>query len=296
MLSLGLRHFLAVAQTGSMREASEQLHVAQSAISRQIRNLEQDLRVTLFERSARGVRLTSAGEILLHHAREAAHRAEQLQGDLEAVRGNRRGHVVARVIESFAAALLPDVLSQFRAQYPAVTLDITVARTNSIADQVREGSCQFGVTFNHTPDPRITVLAHRAEPLQLLVAPGHPLARRRVARLEDVLAFPIAAPSPRGASRILFDSALREAGQTCRPVLETNSMHVIAGFLRASEGVTIGSASRAQPYLDFGAIVAVPMENPAFSHGRLELLVRRNQRLPPAADAFARAVARRLAA
>jgi DNA-binding transcriptional LysR family regulator len=296
MLSLGLRHFLAVAQTGSMREASQQLNVAQSAISRQVRNLEQDLRVTLFERSARGVRLTSAGEILLHHAREAANRMEQLQGDLEAVRGNRRGHVVARVIESFAAAQLPDVLSQFHAQYPAVTLDITVARTNSIADLVREGSCHFGVTFNHTPDPRLTVLAYRGEPLQLLVAPGHPLARRRGIRLEDALAFPVAAPSLRGASRQLFDEALRASGQTCRPVLETNSMHVIAGFLRSSGGVAIGSVSRAQPYLDFGVLVTVPVENPIFARGRLELLVRRNQRLPPAADALARAVARRLAA
>lgn len=292
MLSVALRYFVGVSQYGSIREAAEHLHVAQSAISRQIQNLEEELRVRLFERSTRGVRLTSAGEILLHHAREAMLQTEHLQADLEAVRGNRRGHVVARVIESFAASMLPEVLTQFRNRYPAVTLDIMVARTNGIADAVREGACDFGVTFNHEPDPRLVVLAQVAEPLQVIMAPSHPLAGARMLSLEELLPYPIAAPSARGASRMLFDAAWKEAGLVCRPVLEMNSMHLVAGFARSGNGVAITSPNRAQPYLNFGALVAVPVRSPMLAHGRLQLIARRRHRLAPAADAFARAIAR----
>lgn len=78
----GLRAFLAVAQAGSVREAAARLRLAQSAVSRRIQQMEQQLGVVLLERGARGVTLTPAGEILLHHAREASQQVERLQAEL----------------------------------------------------------------------------------------------------------------------------------------------------------------------------------------------------------------------
>jgi DNA-binding transcriptional LysR family regulator len=290
MISSSLRCFLTVAEMGSIREAAGRLRIAQSAVSRRIQNLELEMRVALFERSKRGVRLTSGGEVLLHHVREATRQTERLEADLDAVRGIRRGHVVVRVIEGFASSLLPGVLTTFRSRHPAVTLDIRVARTNSIADAVIDGNCHFGVTFSHSPDPRIIVLASMNEPLQAVLAPSHPLAKERSLNLKQLLPYPLAAPSARGGSRALFDSAWQAEKLVCKPVLETNSMHVLASFVQAGDGIAITSPNRAEPYLSFGQIVAIPIESQVLSRGRLELLARRQHRLPPAADAMARAI------
>ena len=137
MMPPGLRCFLAVAQAGSMREAALRLRLAQSAISRRIQQLEEELGVQLLERGARGVGMTPAGEILLHHGREATQLTERLRADLDALRGVRRGHVVVRLVESFAASGLSSALASFRAAYPAVTLDISVVGSEAILAALR---------------------------------------------------------------------------------------------------------------------------------------------------------------
>jgi DNA-binding transcriptional LysR family regulator len=183
MLLPGLRAFLAVAEAGSMREAAGRLRLAQSAVSRRIQLMEEELGAALLERGARGVALTPAGEILLRHAREASQQAERLLADLDALRGVRRGHVMVRTVESFAASTLPRVLGRFRSAYPAVTLDVTVAGSDAILAAVRDRLCHVGIAFNPPADPDVEVLASVAEPLAVAVGPGHSLARAKRASL-----------------------------------------------------------------------------------------------------------------
>jgi DNA-binding transcriptional LysR family regulator len=295
MLSTSLRYFVAVARSGSMREAAEQLRIAQSAVSRQIQKLEEEMRVKLLERNARGVRLTSAGEVLMYHTQEVMQQTARLEADIEAVRGVRRGHVVVRSIESFASSFLPDVLEQFCARYPAVTLDIGVARTPGILESVRSGQCQIGIAFCPPPDPDLVALATRVEPQMVMISPHHPLANLSMVDLAQLRDYPIVGPALNGGSRIIFDAAWHAEKLTCRPMVETNSIHVVASVLRAGRAVAIASVSRAQPYLSAGQILAIPSSSPVLAKGRVDLLVRRNQRLPPAAGALARAMARALA-
>ncbi len=253
------------------------------------------MRVKLVERTTRGIHLTSAGEVLLHHAQEVMLQSGRLDADIDAVRGVRRGHVIVRTIESFATSLLPAVLAGYCARYPAVTLDISVSRSTNILEAVRSGTCQIGITFCPAPDPRVASLGSMVEPQQVIMAPGHPLASSERLRLAELRDYPIVAPAMHGSSRVLFDAAWQAEKLTCRPTIETNSMHVAAGFLRAGQAVAIASASRAQPYLAMGQLVAVPVTSSVLARGKIDILVRRGQRLPPAAEALARALARCLA-
>ena len=86
MTTVSLRYFATVARRGSIREAAEELHVAQSALSRQIQKLEQEFGVPLFQRHARGVELTSAGEIFLRHARSSLRQTERVRSELDALK------------------------------------------------------------------------------------------------------------------------------------------------------------------------------------------------------------------
>ena len=209
MLPAGLRCFLAVAQAGSMREAALRLRLAQSAISRRIQQLEEELGVQLLERGARGVALTPAGEILLHHGREATQLTDRLRADLDALRGVRRGHVVLRIVESFAANGLSSSLSAFRAAYPAVTLDVNVVGSEAILASLRDRTCHLGIAFNPAVDPEVEVLASATEPMAVMVAPHHPLAGATTLTLAELSGIPLVAPSYLGSSRALFDTACR---------------------------------------------------------------------------------------
>ena len=125
MTNVSLRYFAAVARHGSIREAAEELHVAQSALSRQIQKLEQDFGVPLFQRHARGVELTSAGEIFLRHARSSLRQTERVRSELDALKGLRRGTINLQAIESLVPGVLPQAILRFSARHPGITFEVT---------------------------------------------------------------------------------------------------------------------------------------------------------------------------
>jgi DNA-binding transcriptional LysR family regulator len=292
MMPPGLRCFLAVAQAGSMREAALRLRLAQSAISRRIQQLEEDLGVQLLERGARGVALTPAGEILLHHGREATQLTERLRADLDALRGVRRGHVVLRLVESFAASGLSTALASFRAAYPAVTLDIAVVGSEAILAALRDRTCHLGIAFNPSADPEVEVLASATEPLAVMVAPTHALAGAEKLTLSELAGMPVVAPSYLGSSRALFDTACRAARVAIRPVLETNSPHVAAAFVADGRGVAVMVPRVLALHAALGRVKAIPLVDPLLNGGRIALLARRGRRLPAAAEAMSASLAR----
>jgi len=294
MVPAGLRCFLAVAQAGSMREAALRLRLAQSAISRRIQQLEEELGVVLLERGARGVALTPAGEILLHHGREATNLNERLRAELDALRGVRRGHVVVRLLESFAAAGLLSALAHFRATYPMVTLDISVAGSDVIMASLRERTCHLGVVFNPAADPELEVLASASEPLAVMVAPNHPLATAAKVTLADLAGMPLVAPARPGPSRDLFDTACRAAKVSIRPMLEANSPHIAAAFVADGRGAAVMMSRNLSLYLALGRVKAIPLADQLLSGGRLCLLSRKGRRLPAAAEAMAASLTRAL--
>lgn len=290
MLPTGLRYFLAVAQSGSIREACEQMHVAQSAISRQIAKLEGHFGAPLFVRGPRGMALSSAGEILLRHAREATLQSQRLDADMAALRGLQHGHVALRTIEGFAVAALPEVLGAFTRRYPGITMDIGIAGTDSILPAVRDGLCHLGIAFNPPPDPDVVVLSAARQPLEVLCAPGHPLASSPGVKLTELLDWPLALPAPNGGSRRLIDAACHAAQVTLRPVLETNSATLLSAFVQARNGVALFSGHRAALQMQAGQLVAVPLQAPLLRRAQIVLLARRGRRLPPAVEAFAAAL------
>jgi len=175
MTSISLRYFATVARRGSIREAAEELHVAQSALSRQIQKLEQDFGVPLFQRHARGVELTSAGEIFLRHARSSLRQTERVRSELDALKGLRRGTINIQSIESLVPGVLPQAIMRFRARYPGITFEVTVDRTDRIIAAVREGRWSgraSQLSEDHVQWTFIDEIAHATEDPGRLLPPG----------------------------------------------------------------------------------------------------------------------------
>lgn len=288
MTNAHLRYFAAVARHGSIREAAEELRVAQSALSRQIQKLELDLGVPLFQRHARGVELTSAGEIFLRHARSSLRQDERVRSELDALKGLRRGTINLQAIESLVPGVLPQVILKFSARYPGITFNVTIDRTDRILVAVREGRTDIGLAFYPTVEPELTSVFKMREPLVALMSPRHPLAKKAKVSLAEAIGYPIALPLKNSGSRMLIDLACKAAGIFMLPLLETNSIQLRVQFVHLNNGITFHSRLSAADSLSTGNVIAVPIRDRIVNSATIEAITHASRQLPLAADEFLR--------
>lgn len=180
MLSSEVRFFLVVANCGSLSAASEQLFVAVSAISRQIQRLEVQVGTPLFERHARGMVLTEAGQIFENHIRKSLLNIEQAVAEIKGLKAERRTALRVACSNGVAFMLMPQLMARFRAEYPAVSFVLTVADTKTLARLVRNGECDMVLQFSLHPERGVEVAASWPAPVLLLMRKDHPLADRLI--------------------------------------------------------------------------------------------------------------------
>ncbi len=279
--SRSFAYFEAVAAHGSMRKAAAALNVASSALNRQILDLEESLGVQLFERLARGVRLTSAGEMLLGHVRRVARDFELTRAQIEDLRGLRRGHVRVAVIEAMAGVLAGLIVASQR-EHPRVTFDYQVTGSREVVAAVVSEEADIGYAFNPPTERGFQVVAETEETLHAIVARDHPLAGRRALKLTDCSGYPLLVGDASLGGRHLLDAAADQASMPLSPVVAGNSIEVLKTIAAASQGICfqIGIRPEAEPHL-----TAVPLTDRAL-RGRLVIGVKKNRQLPSAAAVF----------
>jgi len=134
-----LKYFVEVARCGSVRRASENLYVAASAVNRQILKLEDELGGELFDRMPNGMRLNAAGERLLRHVQSTLHDFQVMRSELDALKGERTGHVKLASMDSFFVDFLPGAIEEFSEAYPAVTYTIASYAPMEVVPQLQSG-------------------------------------------------------------------------------------------------------------------------------------------------------------
>ena len=181
-----LRTFQAVARLLHFTRAADELHLSQSTVSAQIRELEEELGVRLFDRLGRAVLLTEAGERLVDYARRMQDMAEQIRSEVG--RGvEARGSLCARVPATLAEVYMPLVLERFHAEYPGVRVDCINCDDARLRQEL--GSGRIDVAFLLTEDltyDGVNVRLLRTEPLVLAAAPDHELASRDTVTPRDL--------------------------------------------------------------------------------------------------------------
>ena len=242
-----LRYFVAVAETEHVARAAERLHISQSPLSRQIRQLEEDLGLQLFERIKQRVRLTPAGRSFLDEARDLLAQASRMQ---ERARQAGKGEMCSLSIGYCEGVIhngrLPTALRRFRAQYPRVGLKLAAMRSAEQAEALERASIDIALAYNvpARADAFGTRLLSR-EPFVLALADDHPLAARREVLPEDLDGMPwIALPKALNpAARERFVAACAASG--FRPDIQFEVAHVSTtlGLVSAGLGAAIMQAS-----------------------------------------------------
>src|ERR687898_2525882 len=178
-----------VAVRGSFSAAADALSFTQSAVSQQIAALEREAGTTLVQRSARGVRLTEAGEAVVRHAEAIMARLAEAEAELEAIAGLRGGRLRMASFESAGASLMPLAIAAFSSQHPAVELSLSLSEPEDCVPLLRSGDLDLAVVFESAvtaPDDGIERVHLVEDPMYLVLPRDHPLANRRRLRLADL--------------------------------------------------------------------------------------------------------------
>lgn len=286
LLPTPLRYFLEVARTGSISEASERLHVATSAISRQIAKLEQDVGAPLFERRSRGMALSEAGEILVAYARRSSLEAEQVIADVHGVRALQRSTVKLASSEGFARNFLPAAIATFREKHPGVRFRLNVTGPAAATQQVRDGTVDLAVTYSLAPEKGIKVEYSRQQRIYALMSDDHPLAQRDDIELAELLEYPLALMDASTTIRQLFDVCVALEGLTFDPVFESNYSSALQTFAQLRGGITLVGPLTVMRQLGPDRLAIVPIRNPELGKRSMQIQSMAQRALPAAVRAF----------
>ncbi|KAF1020211.1 MAG: HTH-type transcriptional regulator CynR [Paracidovorax wautersii] len=281
-----LRYFLEVVRCGSIAEASARLNVAGSAISRHISQLEDLLGVALFERRPRGMVPSAAGELLAHHAIQSAHDAERVAHDIQALQGGQRGRVRVATSEGFAMEFMPQLIAAFVRKNPGVQFHLDVLPPAGVSRRIVQGEADIGVTFTRAVEKDIRAELVQPAPIYAVMRHGHPLAHLRRIGVAQMLAYPLALPTPDTTVRQLFDIACSHRRLAAVPALTSNYIAGLFGFLRDHDGMTIAGELSIRRQVARGELVALPLRDPGMALRNMEVQTLMGRELPRAAQTF----------
>ncbi len=261
-----LRYFLAVADALHFTKAAEGLPVSQPALSAQIKQLEQEVGVPLFDRVGRSVQLTRAGSIFREHARRALREMELAQVAIAEEEGLQRGALRVGVVQTVNAYLTPEIVGRFSTLHPQVSLKFDELSGPDIEAGVRNGLLEVGIGFVPAGSERIESQPLFEEDFVLIASPRHRFAARRhvaVAALEDE---PLVLLPGIFCTRRLLNASFEQAGIQPKVIVEMNSIEGILATVRTSLLATV------LPRLSLGlegndGLRGIPLKNPTPRRG-----------------------------
>ncbi len=291
-----LKYFLEVAKCKSIRRASERLHVAASAISRQISALEHELDCVLLDRRSDGVRLTEAGERLWAHGLKIDAQLQLVQSDIDDLRALHRGKIRIVTVEGITENFLPDVITEFNGLYPDVQFETTVVSRDETVDALDRYQADIGFVYDFSHHHAIEVVADYRQPLQAFVPVGHDLSDGREIDLRGLLEYDHVLPdSSFGISQLVKRVARKEKAKV-RPRTTSNKLQFLHRFAVLNDCVIFVPAQAVYCELTQNIFVPVNLQCPAFDFRKLSIARRRQRALSPATELFAEFAETRFAA
>lgn len=284
---LPLQFVDAIARAGSIRKAAEGLAITSTALNRRLLALEEEMGVPLFERLPRGVRLSTAGELLIHHLRTQAADFEKLKGQLADLRGERRGHVSIACSQAFLPFFLPAKIGRYRRDHPGVSFGVRVRDRAAAETALADHSADLALIFEPVRLSEVQVLASARQSIHAVMAPDHPLAAQGTIRLRDCMRFPVALPTAVYGVRHLIDMALVRMSMTLKPMVEADSFDFLRHYPRQEPIVSFQIPVGLPPGDAREPLVSRPLDTRDVPAGRLYLCQLRSRTLPVAAAKFA---------
>lgn len=277
---LSLQLFVAVCEEQSIAKAADREHIAASAVSKRISDLEVRLNTPLFHRSSKGLELTSAAHALLHHSRVVMRDLKQMELELAHHASGVSGQV--RIFASVSTIIqhLPSDLSDFLGKHPAIRVDLEEGTSQQAVEAVAENAADIGVFGGVVPRHGLKYIPYRSDSLVVLMHAEHPLSDHKSLRFADLADYNLVGPS-RGS--FLDSLVLRAAADLSKPLnmpIRVNGFETVSTMVEAKMGVGLVPEGCAERYVAGGRLVALKLDE-AWATRQWTICVQDTQTLPP---------------
>lgn len=273
-----LRIFVAVAECGNLTRAAQRQHLAVSAISKRIAELESRARTPLLVRYPRGVGLTPAGQSLLYHARQMLQLLRRMDEELGEYAGGVKGRIRLHAVASAITQFLPEELEAFLTRYPKVNIALEEWVGSAIVRSVAEGAADLGIVSDQTARQGLAELPYRSDQLVLGVPIGHPLAKRKSVRFEEAVAYPFVGPHADSSLAQLLSKAAKACGKPLQQRVQVSSFDAMCRLVETRLGITLLPAGVVAPRVALGRLRSVALRED-WATRRLLIVVRDPQEL-----------------
>lgn len=283
MSQIALMYFYETAMHGTMRLASDKIGVAVSSISRQIGQLEREIGMPLFERGRRTIKLTAAGELTLEYYKSTQAEKDAFQNRLADLRHSRTGNIRLAVGEGFLNRSFTTIIEEYQASNPGIEISIKSGSTADVTRMIVEDEAHIGLVFEVGPDPKIRLRASALQPLSVICAPDHPLAKLKGVSMAELAEQPLCL-APRGFSiRTALAEAEARQNVWLSPKLVTDSIHVMREMAKNGRAIAVLPAISVRAEIEDGVLIARPIIDGELEHTTIGLIHRHARQLhgPP---------------
>ena len=253
-----LSSFLAVVELKTVSAAARALHLSQPAVTAQIRKLEEDLKTTLFLRSARGMEVTEQGKRFHGYARRIQNLVEEAIRDT--LKGKEpSGNLIIGASTTIASYVLPSLLASYAKRYQNVSVNVVVGNTDEILKLVRDGDIPFGLVEGLSKAAQL-----RLEPFadDEIIAAAKPALAQKIRKLSDLTSVPIIWRESGSGTRAVVERALIRAGLPKRSLsyrFEMGGTEAIKGFVMAGMGIGFFSNCSIREEVARGSLLPIPL-------------------------------------
>ena len=254
-----LRYFEALAETLSFTRAADRVHVTQSTLSHQIKQLEDELGQPLFNREGKRVSLTEAGETLLLHASSALRQVDQAIHAIRDAHEAVMGEIRVGTTQSFNIRLVPQCVSDFLTRYPAVRVVVEELSATAITERLRGGTLDLGISYRPDLTHDLWFEQLYTEEMMLVVGHKHAMAGRRRARMVELHGMRIALFPPQLATRQMLDECFLAVGAVPLVVAEFNA---IGPMLEVARNTDVAAILGASADTGDSGLRFIPLEDP----------------------------------
>lgn len=241
--------FNVVAEERNLTRAAARLHLAVSAVSKRIAELEEQVGSPLLLRHARGVELTPAGQSLLHYAHELRLVLGQMEDELASYATGVKGHIRIHAITSVLAQFLPSDLERFLASYPLINFDIEERVGSAVVRAVIEGRADLGIFAEHTQAPGLEVLPYRQDQLVVVTPRDHLVTASAKVSFREALAHEFIGPHLDSSLFTLFAHKQAESDVAMRVRIRVSSFECMCRLVAAGVGIAILPKAAIHQYL-----------------------------------------------
>lgn len=254
-----LKIFIAVADTGKMSLAAQQLYISQPTVSQAIGEIEQYYGVQLFERLSRKLYITKAGEKLLGYARHIVSLFDEMELELKYTAENLSLHVGATI--TIGICLLTGIVNRYEAAHPHVNVNAYIDNTRVIEEMILKSELDLGLVEGTIKNSDIVTLPFVQDELVLICGNDHPLAQRKRVRAQELQGQAFALREKGSGTRALFERYLQEKGITVSEKWECHSSETIKNAVMGGQGLSVISRRLVARQAAEGTLRILPIED-----------------------------------